>query len=132
MDTLLYIYLHICGQQLALRRWRFLERLGPILHPGGSILHFFRQFYTPAVQFYTFFINFTPRGSNFTLLNINFTLFNQFLHPGGPILHFLMPLGPGAESLNFVNFQGPEHVKHEGLGSPGKEKILRKNDEKSV
>ena len=89
----------------------------PILHFLPSILHFFHQFHTPGVQFYIF--------------KHQFYTFPSILHPGGPILHFLMTLVPGAESLNFVNFQGPEHVKHEGFGPPGVENPM-KIDEKSV
>ena len=40
-------------------------------------------------------------------------------------------LGPGAEILEFCHFQGPEHVKHEGLGLSGVENS-KKNDETSV
>ena len=40
-------------------------------------------------------------------------------------------LGPGAEFMNFHHFQGPEHVKHEGLGLSGGENSM-KIYEKSV
>ena len=38
------------------------------------------------------------------------------------------PWGQGLKSLNFVNFQGPEHVKHEGFGLPGLENSMRINE----
>ena len=35
------------------------------------------------------------------------------------------PWGQGLKSLNFVHFQGSEHVKHEGFGLPGLENSLK-------
>ena len=34
------------------------------------------------------------------------------------------PWGQGLKSLNFVHFQGPEHVKHEGFGLSGVENSM--------
>ena len=42
------------------------------------------------------------------------------------------PWGQGLKSLNFVHFQGPEHVKHEGLGLPGLENSLKNERKKRV
>ena len=42
------------------------------------------------------------------------------------------PWGQGLKSLNFVHFQGPEHVKHEGLGLPGLKNYFKNERKKRV
>ena len=42
------------------------------------------------------------------------------------------PWGQGRKSLNLGHFQGPEHVKHEGLGLPGLENSLKNERKKRV